>query len=880
MNKPPKLAKFLLRILSSREIDNTFIGDIEELFYERTEHQGLGRSKSWYWWEVVKSIPGFIKESIRWRMIMFKNYFKIVLRNMKRHKGYSFINIAGLAVGIACTILILLWVKDELSFDRFHKNANRICRIVFSTSDDGSPTNANGAFGVAPALKSDFPEVIETVRIRKMGQGVKRYVGYEEKKYYESRFFFAEPTVFALFDFPLVKGDPFSALDEPNSIVLTEETAKKYFGNRDPIGKTLEADPYNDGELMLFQVTGIAKNVPRQSHIHFDFLASYSSLKENTEEFSGFYQNFTYVLLRDKSLAGSLDQKLLDFLHRNWRKDPWYTISLQPLLDIRLHSRLKSEVEPTGNILYIYIFTAIAVLVLIIACINFMNLTTARAVKRAKEVGIRKVVGAQKNQLVHQFLGESLLLSIFSALAAILLVIMVLPQFNRLTAKGIPLSFLTDPSFILGVTVIALAVGLVSGIYPAFFLSAFQPVNSIKSGTAQTPSGTLLRKGLVIFQFALSIGIVFSTLTVSKQMNYIQSQNLGYDREQIVVIPLNKDLRQNHEGFRNELLKYPGIENTTTSSWVPTRGSGHLSFRFEGFEENLSQVIYGIDKEFIRTYGLKILAGKNIQHLSSYGLKFLAGKDILHVSSANTTSEFLVSELTTHEAGYFSPQEAVGKSVAEYSGQFRGHIVGVVNDIKIYSLHREPYSIIYAVTPIENHNYLSIRIVPQNISETIAYIQETWQRMIPSYPLDYFFLDASFEQMHLSDKKMGEIFSVFSILAIFVACLGLFGLAAFTADQKTKEIAVRKVLGASVTGIYLLLSREFIKLVVLANILAWPVAYFAMHKWLQSFAFRTMIGWEIFLISAGVALAIAVMTVSYQSIKAALANPVDSLRYE
>jgi len=484
LNKPPKLAKFLLKILSSYEKDDAFMGDIEELFHDLTEYQGLGRSRRWYWWEIGKSIPKFIKESIRWRKTMFENYLKITLRNMKRHKGYSFINLAGLAVGIACTIFILLWVHDELSFDRFHENADRIYRVVFSTSDDGLPTNANGSFGVGPALKRDFPEVMEIVRIRKMGQGVKRYIGYEDKKYYETRFFFSEPTIFTVFDFPLVKGNPATALDEPNSIVLTEEMALKYFGHEDPIGKTIEADPYNDGELLLFRITGIAKNVPSNSHIHFDFLASYSSIKEDTNEFSGFYQHFTYVLLQGgKSSAESLNGKLLDFLHRNWRKNPWYTISLQPLLDVRLHSRLKSEIEPTGNILYVYIFMAIAVFLLTIACINFMNLTSARAVKRSKEVGIRKVVGARKNQLVRQFLGESLLLSIFSASAAVVIVVMALPLFNNLTGKGITLLSLANPSYFLSVAVIALAVGFIAGIYPAFFLSAFQPIHTLKSRT-------------------------------------------------------------------------------------------------------------------------------------------------------------------------------------------------------------------------------------------------------------------------------------------------------------------------------------------------------------------------------------------------------------
>jgi putative ABC transport system permease protein len=793
---------------------------------------------------------------------MLGNYLKITLRNMKKYKVYSLINISGLAVGIACTIFIFLWVKDELSFDRFHENADRIYRVVSSTSDDGSPTNANGSFGVGPALKKDFSEVIETVRIRKMGQSVKRYVGFKDKKFYESRFFFAEPTIFTVFNFLLVKGDSTTSLNDPNSIVLTEEMAKKYFGNEDPIGKIIEADPYNDGNLMLFRITGIAKNVPSNSHFHFDFLASYSSLKDDTDNFSGFYQHFTYVLLNSKSSVESLENKLLGFLHRNWKKDPWYTISLQPLLDIRLHSRLRSEIESTGNILYVYIFTAIALFVLMIACINFMNLTTACAVKRAKEVGIRKVVGARKNQLVQQYLGESFLLSIFSELAAICVVILVLPLFNRLTSKEITLISLTNPSFILGIAAIVLAVGLISGIYPAFFLSAFQPMQSLKSRTGYSFSGTALRKGLVIFQFALSIGIISSTMVVHKQMRYIQSQNLGYDREQILVIPLNKDLRQNYEGFRNELLKYPGIENISTSSYVPTRGSAHLTFRFEGQEEDLSQVIYLVDEEFVSTFGLELLAGKNPQH----------------PISKDGTSEFLVSKLTIQEAGYSSPQEAIGKGVN--LREYKGHIVGVVNDINIYSLHQVPYAISYVVTSINNHNYLSIRILPQNIPETIGHIQKTWQEMVPSYPLDYFFLDESFEQMHISDKKMSEIFSIFSILAIFVACMGLFGLATYTAEQKTKEIGVRKILGASASSIYLLLSQEFLKWVALANIIAWPVAYYAMNKWLQNFAFRITIGWEIFLVSGCVALAISLMTVSFQSIKATTTNPADSLRYE
>ena len=851
-----------LGLITDEHMRESITEDMEYRYALDRETKGPFLSRMIWLGKLQLIFVTFFLKSCAWRTVMFRNTMKITLRNIKKHKGYSFINVAGLAVGIACTILILLWVQDELSFDRMHENAERIVRVVCSTSGDGLPTNANGSFVVGKALKKEFPEVIETVRIRKMGQSAKRYVGYEDKKFYESRFFFAEPTILSVFDFPLAKGDPATALVEPNSLVLTEAMAKKYFGKEDPIGKVVEADPYNDGELMLFRITGIAENVPRNSHLHFDFLASYNSQKDISEDFSGFYQHFTYILLESRSSFEPLDDKLQGFLHRNWREDPWYTIRLQPLLDIRLHSRLKSEVEPTGNILYVYVFTAIALFVLMIACINFMNLATACAVKRAKEVGIRKVVGARKKQLIHQFLGESFMLSLLSALAAVIVVIVVLPLFNRLSGKEFSPLSLTDPVLVMGTAAIVLAVGFISGIYPAFFLSAFQPMNTLKSRTAYSGSGTFLRKGLVIFQFALSIGIISATLITHKQMNYIQSRNLGYDKGQIMVIPLNKDLRQNYQGFRDELMRYPGIENMTTSALVPTRGSMHYSFRFEGNEDPLSQVLYMIDKEFVDTYGLRLSAGQNIER----------------PTARDRPMEYLVSELTIREAGYSSPQEAVGKRVDLEEDS--GHIVGVVKDIDIYSLHQAPYSISYLVTPIRNHNYLSIRVLPQNIPDTIGHIRKTWGEMVPYYPLDYFFLDASFENMHLADRKMSEIFSVFSILAIFVACMGLFGLATYTAEQKTKEIGVRKILGASAASIYWLLSLEFLKWVALANLIAWPVAYYVMNKWLENFVFRTMIGWEIFLLSGAAALVISVMTVSLQSIKATTADPVDSLRYE
>jgi len=589
---------------------------------------------------------------------LLMSYGRMALRRLRLKKTFSLINIGGMALGLACTLLIFVWVRDELGFDRFHTQADRIYRVVFSTSDDGSPTNANGSFGVGPALKKDFPEVLETVRIKKMEQNPKRYVGYRDRKFYEPRFFFAEPSLFTVFDFPLVRRDAATALGDPGSIVMTEDMAQKYFGADDPVGKVIEADPYNDGKLMLFRVTGVAKNVPRQSHFHFDFLASYSSLREDTLPLSGFSQHYTYVLLKDKSSAASLAPRLLDFLQRNWRKDPWYAISFQPLRAIHLRSGLRSEIEPMGNRLYIYIFSAIALAVLLIACINFMNLATARSAKRAKEVGIRKAVGAPRSQLVRQFLGESLSLSVISTGAAFLIMLLALPWFNRLTNKGLTASSLADPSLLLAAAVVALAVGVVSGLYPALFLSAFEPVQALKSRAGHTAAGAVLRRALVVFQFVLSIGIISSTLIIRDQMTYVRSRDLGFDRDQILVIPLNEDVRRNYEGFRNDLLKSPGVENAATSAYVPTAGSAHYTLNFEGGTQGLTQVVYIVDKEFAATYGLMLLAGRTIER----------------PATVDGSPEFLISELSAREAGYASPQDAVGKR-ADIDG--RGGGIGI-----------------------------------------------------------------------------------------------------------------------------------------------------------------------------------------------------------
>jgi putative ABC transport system permease protein len=814
-------------------------------------HSRTARPGRRFPWKKARVSPGLLWSNVR-----------IALRRLRLQKAYAVINVGGMALGLACTLLIFLWVRDELSYDRFHTKADRIYRVVLSTSDDGQPTNANGSLGLGPALKKDFPEVEETVRVRKMEQNPKRYVGYKDKKFYEPRFFYAEPSLFTVFDFPLVRGDAATALTDPGSIVLTEAMAVKYFGDEDPVGQVIETDPYNDGKPVPFRVTGVAKNVPRQSHFHFDFLASYISLREDTTRLSGMYQHYTYVLLKARADAAALAPRFLDFLKRNWQQNPWYTIGLQPLTAIHLRSGLRSEIEATGNMADVYIFSAIALAVLLIACINFMNLATARSAKRAKEVAIRKTVGAPRSQLVRQFLGESLSTSLVATAAALLVVAAALPWLDRITGKGLTVGSLASPSVLLAAAAVALAVGFVSGLYPALFLSAFRPVRSLRAQGGPRASGALLRRALVVFQFALSIGIICSTLIIRGQMTYIRSRDLGFDRDQILSAPLNGEVRANYEAFRSELLRDPGVENVATSAFVPTGGSAHYNLNFEGGTQGITQVVYMVDKEFVSTYGLTVLAGRTTERpLTEAG-----------------PNEVLVSESSVREAGYASPRGALGKKV-DMEGT-PATIVGVVKDIYLYSLHRSPYPIVYAVRPVARLNYLSIRIGVRNVPETLAHIRRTWQTMVPSYPLDYMFLDDSFDQLHAAEQRMSEMFSVFAVLAVAVAGLGLFGLAAYTAEQRTKEIGVRKVLGASAWSIYSALSREFLRWVVLANVIAWPLAYFAMSSWLRNFAARTDIAWGIFPLAAAAALAVAALTVGSQTWRSARANPVDSLRYE
>jgi len=785
---------------------------------------------------------------------MFRNYLKTALRNIKRHKGYSLINIVGLAVGMACCILILLWVQDELSFDRFHENADGIYRVLQDINfADHSTTWAITQGPLGPSLKEDFPEIINATRIT--GRGLR--LTYNDKSYDEG-VSMADGSIFEMFTFPLVKGDPATALSDPFSIVLTEEMAAKYFGDEDPIGKTIKANNQWD-----FQVTGVMKNVPSNSHLEFDFLIPFIFGRElnYTVDRWGNSQFRTYVQLAKGVPAQEVIQKISGYLFEKPTIEKDARLNLQPLTRIHLYSNYEYD-SAHGDITYVTLFSLIAFFILLIACINFMNLATARSGNRAKEIGMRKVSGANKADIIRQFYGESTLLAFISLLLAVVLVWLLLPVFNNLAAKELSLDITGNLSILLGLLCIAILTGIISGSYPAFFLSAFQPVMVLKGLRLSSSKGSLFRKTLVVFQFSLTILLIICTIGVYDQLNYMRNRKLGYDKEHMIYFGMRGDMREKFDTVKNELLQNPNILGVTAASNVPTYGYyfSNSLWRWEGQnpdEETLMRAVL-IDFDYFKTFGMEITEGR------SFSKEF----------PTDATEAIMVNEEAVKAMGMESP---IGKRLSLQDENFK--IIGVVKNYHFRSLQQEiePLILVYYASYCR---VLFARLKSDQISQTIGYIENAWKKFAPGYPFNYRFLDEALDRLYRSEQRIGTLFRYFSILAILISCLGLLGLASFMAEQRTKEIGIRKVLGATASNIVALLSKEFTKWVIVANIFAWPIAYFALSKWLQSYAYKTNIALWSFVLSGALALLIALATVSYQSIKAALANPADSLRYE
>jgi ABC-type antimicrobial peptide transport system permease subunit len=784
---------------------------------------------------------------------MWKNFLKIAYRNVLRYKGYSFINIAGMAVGMACCILILLWVQDELSFDRFHANGDRIYRVVQDINfADHSTSWAITQGPLGPALKDDFAEIDDMTRSYRSNLTLR--VGDVE---FQERGLYADSTFFRIFTFPLVSGNPQKVLTDTRSILLSEELASKYFGDENPIGKTLTV-----GEEHDFFVSGVFENIPGNSHMRFDYLLPMSYAKERgvTVDQWGNSTFTTYVLLGETVSYQDVIEKISGFLYDKPTLEEDARLNLQPLTDIHLYSHYEFERTISSDIKYVYIFSIIALSVLAIACFNFMNLTTARSVNRAREVGLRKVVGATKSSLGGQFLTESILLTFVSLLLAILIIELALPSFNTLSGKELHLAFLGQNNILWGLIGIALLTGILAGGYPAFFLSSFQPAKTLKSVFQSGSKGSYLRKVLVIVQFALSILLISGSLIIYHQLNYMRNRSLGYDKENIIYFSKDR-LGDQFEAFRTEILKNPRIINATAVTNLLTNGRMFTNSRWQwegkNPEEELLLAATGVDYDFFETFKMEMAEGRG----------FL--KEFM-----TDTAAWVVNETAAAMMGF---DAAVGKQLS--IGEYTGSIIGVVRDYHLRSLHAKIEPLVIFLAPSFSQT-VCVRISSENIPTSIEYLEEQWEAFNPGRPFNYSFLDEALNELYRTEERIGTIVKYFTFLAIFLSCLGLFGLAAFAAEQRTKEIGIRKVLGATVVRIVHLLSKDFLLLVIFANVIAWPIAWLIMNGWLKNYPYRIKIGVETFILAGLLALIIALLTVSFQAVKAALADPVKSLRYE
>ncbi len=840
--KPPRVALWLLRHMSDPEDALSLLGDFEEDFTDVCFQKGKFRSGCWVWFQVLISIPSFCKSYVYWSATMLKNYFKIALRVIKKHKGYSLINITGLAVGIACCVLILLWVQDELSFDTFHENYGGLYRINLNI--EGQWTSSS-PWALAPILKREYPEVLLATRYRFNTL----LVTHAEKSFYEQSAF-VDPDFFEMFTFPMVQGDPKNPFPTLNSAVITKRTADKYFDREDPIGKTLTIN-----DRTQFSVSGVIEDVPPNSTLEFDVLASIKIFGDETLN-SWALESGSFILLQKNTSPDLLQDKILGITMKyDKRTNKTVTTHINPLSRMHLYS-----LGGGGNITYIYIFSTIAIFILLIACINFMNLSTARGSTRAKEVGMRKVVGARRNHVIKQFFGESLLFSFIALSFSVALVYIFLPGFNNIAQKDIKLDLGGNLYILLGLLGITLLTGFISGSYPALYLSAFHPVKVIKGSYSSNSTKPLLRKSLVVIQFTIAIVLIVGTFITAKQLNYIRNKELGFNRQHVISLPMNRGLRESYESFKNELLKHSSISHVTSATSHPTQVGNINPVYWEGRGPEQYEVMRFVacDYDYLKTFEMKIVAGRDFSH-----------------DFPTDQQNYIINEEAVKFTGLEDP---VGKifSIWEYEGQ----ILGVVKNFHSRSLHNTIEPLVITLNQTWGPNFVFVRIGPENIPQTLDDIEKIWNKFAPHYPFNYQFLDEVFEQQYRTDQRTGTIFKYFTILAIFISCLGIFGLAAFTAEQRTKEIGIRKVLGASAPGIVSLISKEFVILLTLANALAWPIAFFLMDRMLKSYAYKTNITAWAFIAAGAMAYMIALSTVSYQALKAARTDPVRALRYE
>ena len=807
---------------------------------------------------------------------MFKNYLKIAFRNLWKNKGFSAINIFGLASGLAICLLILFYVNNELGYDRYNTKADRIYRI------DGDLQFGGNHFVLAQvpdpmgaALKQDFPQVEQYVRFRGHGSIM---VKKGNQNIAEDKVIYTDSTLFSVFTLPMIQGDPATALTQPNSVVITESTAQKYFNSTDVVGKTLTI-----GDTGNYKITGVIKDVPKQSHFHYDFFISMYGQLSPYEINQWTSNNFnTYIVLKKGADPQSLSSQLNGFVMKyvapalqsmnlspeQFAKNGNYLhYTLTPLEKIHLYSNKSGELEANGNIQYVYIFSLIAFFILLIACVNFMNLSTARSANRAKEVGVRKVLGSMRKNLVTQFLSESILISFISLILALVIAALLLPYFNQLSGKDMTLNLFLKPWLLPAAVLLMIVVGLIAGSYPAFYLSSFKPVEVLKGKLAKGFKSSWLRSGLVVFQFCISIILVIGTLVIYQQLNYIRNKDIGFDRSHVLIIKNTDVLGKQAKVFEDEVKKLNGVENATVTGYLPTAGWRSDSPLFPDANADIksavSTQIWKVDENYIPTLGMKMAKGRNFS-----------------ADFPTDSSAIIINEAAAKLFGFTDPLNRPLYYMNDFPKKdlTKFHIIGVVKNFNFNTLREEVTPLCFLYQP--QNGSVAFRIHSANIPNLVSMIGDKFKSLAPEQPFSYSFMDDDFNKIYSNEQRMGGISITFSVLAILIACLGLLGLITFAAEQRAKEIGVRKVLGANAGDIVSMLSKDFLKLVLVASLIAIPIAWLAMNKWLQGFAYRINISWWILVIAALLAVFIALATIFYQAIKAAVANPVDSLRSE
>lgn len=870
---PPELAHWLFSRMRRYQEMYSILNDVEEVFSSHLESKGRTYAVLWYWYQCIISLYRYVILSLKWSVFMLGNYLKIAVRNIRKQKVYSLINMCGLATGLTCCLLVYLWTNDELSYDQFHENASRIYRIDWYSDNPQTRT----PYPLTHSLVRDLPEVENAVSVTPLfAAGLTRAefsVQYKNNRFDESGFFGADTTFFDVFSFELIRGNPESALINPGGIIITESMADKYFGSINPVGESLRIN-----DQMDFTVTGVMKDIPRNSHMRFDFLMSYVTLKYlGFGSESGWFTwsdfgHYNYILISKEASAAEIELMIPEWSRQyiDWSEGGWEALSagrnkfrLTPLTDIHLHSNIKWELETNGNIDYVYIFIFTALLVLIIASINYMNLATARLLNRALEVGMRKAIGAEKKQLIFQFLSESVLLSLIAAVTALLFSALLLPYFNTLSMKF----FSIDQLFSFEVFGIllpsALIVGLVSGGYPAFYLSGLNPVKVLKGQIRTGRTVLKTRKILVFLQFALATFLIIGLFIVDGQLSYLRNMNLGFDKDRIVVVPLkSSSMKEKTESFKSALLVNTNILNATAVSNVPGTQFNQNSIRWINADDDLAVSEMRVDQNFFATLGIDIIEGRGFsqEFQADSGRSFILNKEA---------------------ARSFSWASALNEEIEwdDDRGLLRGQVIGVTDNFHFKSLHHTIGPVLFSVMP-DYFNYLLIKLQSGNESESLGFIESTWKNFENVRSFEYTFLDEQFDSNYDGEDRMENIFRIFTVLALLIGCMGLIGLTAYTTEQRTKEIGIRKVLGARHSEIVFLIGRDMLLLVILASLAAWPAGYYIMNSWLYNFAYKININITYFLVAAASVTVITALTVSYQIIKAAMTLPVKALKHE